>query len=88
MKPKTVNVRILNCQNLAFSFSAGCPSGADWSGPAPRKGHQVLSAVSGPSVAGERGTSQPHCNSGGGGGPVNLTVIHRRLGPVSLTVMP
>ena len=68
MKPKTVNVRILNCQNLAFSFSAGCPSGADWSGPAPRKGHQVLSAVSGPSVAGERGTSQPHCNSGGGGG--------------------
>ena len=87
MKLKTVNVRILNCQNLAFSFSAGCPSGADRSGPAPRKGYQVLSAVSGPSVAGERGTSQPHCNSGGGE-PVNLTVIHRRLGPVSLTVMP
>lgn len=63
-----MHVHILNCQNLAFLFSAGRPSGADWSGPAPRKRHQVLSAVSGPSVAGERGTSQPHYNSGGVGG--------------------
>ena len=48
--------------NLVSSYSAGCSSGADRSGQASRERHQVLSAVSGPSLAGELGTGQPHCN--------------------------